>query len=161
MPQLLLLAFADCQSALHSTDHLILSMHDERLYAERALHAGASGYLMKQESPEAVIEAIRHVLGGDVYLSERFKSLLVAGVVEAGRGARDRHWIDRLSNRELEVFHLIGRGLTSRAIAAKLSVSIKTIEAHRTHIKRKLCVDENSSLIQLAIRYVEAGTRGQ
>lgn len=135
---------------------LMLSMHDEMLYAERALKAGARGYLMKQEAPEVVLKAIRWVLRGEVYVSSAVSSRVVADLADGSRQHGNRTGIERLSDRELEVFDLIGRGLSTKDMAEKLCVSPKTIEAHRSHIKQKLDVPKSAQLYHKAIRWVES-----
>src|SRR5690554_3465056 len=117
---------------------LVLSMHDEAFYAERVLRAGARGYMTKDEGTEKVVEGIRMLLNGEVYVSDRVASKMIGKLI-GGRGAS---WskIDGLTDRELEVFELIGTGLGTREIAGKLHVSIKTIESHREHMKEKLCI---------------------
>ena len=131
---------------------LVLSMHDESLYGERALRAGASGYLTKQEATKKVIDAIRRVLAGDVYVSEKMAGTLlrkVAGVrTEAGGSP-----LDVLTDRELEVFQLLGEGLSVRQIADNLFVSVKTVEAHREHIKQKMKFKTSGELLRFAIEY--------
>lgn len=134
---------------------LTLSMHDEGIYAERALRAGAKGYIMKQEATEKVVTAIRRVLAGEVYVSEgmaaKMVSKLVAGPAEAGGSP-----VDRLSDRELEVFRLIGVGYGTREMAEKLHLSIKTIETYRAHIKEKLDLVDTNELLRTAITWVNA-----
>jgi DNA-binding NarL/FixJ family response regulator len=129
---------------------LVASMHDEMLYAERVLAAGARGYINKQEAQESIIRAIRQVLGGKVYLSEAMTERMLSGMVDAGPEKRD---IDNLSNRELQVFELIGQGVPSGQIASQLNISIKTIETHQAHIKRKLGLGSAHELNQRAIRW--------
>jgi DNA-binding NarL/FixJ family response regulator len=129
---------------------LVASMHDEMLYAERVLAAGARGYINKQEAQESIIRAIRQVLGGKVYLSEAMTERMLSGMVDAGPEKRD---IDSLSNRELQVFELIGQGVPSGQIASQLNISIKTIETHQAHIKRKLGLGSAHELNQRAIRW--------
>jgi len=134
---------------------LTLSMHDEAVYAERALRAGAKGYIMKQEATEKVVTAIRRVLAGEVYVSEgmaaKMVSKLVAGPAEAGGSP-----VDRLSDRELEVFRLIGAGFGTREMAEKLHLSVKTIETYRAHIKEKLDLLDANELLRTAITWVNA-----
>jgi len=130
---------------------LVASMHDETLYAERVLAAGARGYINKQEAQDRIILAIRQVLGGKVYLSERMTERLLSGMVDSNREMRD---IDSLSNRELQVFELIGQGVTTARIAEQLNLSTKTIETHQAHIKKKLGLDTAHELTQHAIRWV-------
>ncbi len=134
---------------------LMLSMHDETLYAVRALRAGAAGYIMKQEATENVLTAIRQVLGGDIYLSERMEKKLMQQLV-GGRAARTGSPLEDLSDRELEVFNLIGQGHGTRQIAEELHLSIKTIESHRAHIKEKLNLKNATELVQHAIQWREA-----
>lgn len=132
---------------------LTLSMHDEVVYAERALRAGAKGYIMKQEATERVVTAIRRVLAGEVYISEgmaaRMVSKLVTGPTEVGISP-----VDRLSDRELEVFRLIGEGYGTREMAEKLHLSIKTIETYRAHIKEKMALQDANELLRSAIQWV-------
>jgi len=130
---------------------LVASMHDETLYAERVLAAGAHGFINKQEAQDSIIHAIRHVLSGKVYLSQKMTDRLLSGMVNAGAEKRD---IDSLSNRELQVFELIGEGVSSSQIAEQLNLSVKTIETHQSHIKKKLGLDSAHELSQRAIRWV-------
>ena len=130
---------------------LVASMHDETLYAERVLAAGAHGFINKQEAQDSIIHAIRHVLSGKVYLSQKMTDRLLSGMVNAGAEKRN---IDSLSNRELQVFELIGEGVSSSQIAEQLNLSVKTIETHQAHIKKKLGLDSAHELSQRAIRWV-------
>jgi len=130
---------------------LVLSMHDESLYAERVLRAGASGYIMKQEASEKVLEAIRKVLAGDIYLSEKMNANLMHQLV-GGRNNFGGSIMERLSDRELEVFGLIGQGRGTREIAEQLHLSVKTIESHRAHIKEKLNLKNATELVHRAIQ---------
>ncbi len=132
---------------------LVLSMHDEALFAERALRAGARGYIMKQTGSEKLITAIRRVLSGEVYLSEKMASRVLGSMV-GGAHKSEIGRLEQLSDRELEVFQLIGTGLTTRQIAERLCVSIKTIESHREHIKSKLGLQNATELVQHATRWV-------
>ena len=134
---------------------LVLSMHDESLYAVRALRAGAAGYIMKQEATEKVLTAIRRVLSGEIYLSEKMEKKMMHQLV-GGRTARTGSPIEDLSDRELEVFGLIGQGHGTRQIAEELHLSIKTIESHRAHIKEKLNLRNATELVQHAIQWREA-----
>lgn len=131
---------------------LVLSMHDESLYAERALRAGANGYIMKQEAADQVVRAIRRVLGGEIYVSDKIGSKLLQRIVHR-RAAGDSP-IDNLSDRELEVFRLIGRGYRTRQIAETLHVSVKTIESYREQIKHKIKLRDATELLQHAIQWV-------
>ena len=133
---------------------LVLSIHDESLYAPRALRAGALGYIMKQEATENVLVALRRVLSGEIYLSERMANKILQQFVGAGTTAQ-RFSVDRLSDRELEVFRLIGQGYGTRRIAQELRLSVKTVESYREHIKDKMTLSDASELVQHAIRWVE------
>jgi DNA-binding NarL/FixJ family response regulator len=133
---------------------LVLSMHDESFYAERALRAGARGYVMKEEASEKVMTAIRRVLAGEVYLSESVAARMLSKYVD-GRPEQGSNPVERLSDRELEVFELIGRGLGTSQIAEKLHRSIKTIEAHRANIKRKLQLRTSPELLRMALQWVQ------
>jgi DNA-binding NarL/FixJ family response regulator len=134
---------------------LILSMHDERLYAMRALGAGAAGYVMKQEATESVLTAIRRVLNGDVYLSAQMEKKSMQQFL--GRRAASKGTpLEDLSKRELQVFELIGQGQRTRQIAEALHVSVKTIESHRQHIKEKLRLADGQELVQHAIQWHQA-----
>jgi DNA-binding NarL/FixJ family response regulator len=134
---------------------LVLSMHDESVYAHRALRAGASGYIMKQEGTEKVLTALRKVLRGEVYLSEGLGNRMLHRLVN-GRADLTSSPIEELSDRELEVFSLIGQGHGTRIIAEKLHLSIKTIESHRAHIKEKLNLQSASELVHHAIQWVQS-----
>ncbi len=134
---------------------LVLSMHDEALYAERALRAGARGYVMKQEAAETVLQAIRKVLAGELYISSRLSSRMLQDVVNGNRHEPEKFGVDTLSDRELEVFELVGRGHSTRAIAERLKLSVKTIETHRAHIKQKLNLNDASELVHRAFHWVE------
>jgi DNA-binding NarL/FixJ family response regulator len=130
---------------------LILSMHDESIYAERALRARANGYIMKQEATEKVLVALRRILGGDIYLSDRMANKLLHQYI-SGAAADIHSRLSTLSDRELEVFRLIGDGLTTRQIAEKLHLSTKTVETYQAHIKDKLSLHSGRELVQHAIR---------
>jgi DNA-binding NarL/FixJ family response regulator len=130
---------------------LVLSMYDETLYAERVLRAGAAGYIMKQEAAENVLVAIRRVLGGGVYLSEKMSSKLMHQWV-GGKPHEGGSLLEQLSDRELEVFGLIGQGRSTRQIAEHLRLSVKTVESHRAHIKEKLNLKDANELVHTAIR---------
>ena len=138
----------------------MLSMHDEGLYAIRALRAGASGYIMKQEATEKVIEAARKVLNGEIYLSEKMEKKMMQQLV-GGRTARTGSPLEDLSDRELEVFNLIGQGKGTRQIAEELHLSIKTVESHRAHIKEKLGLKSATELVQHAIQWRDAEASGE
>jgi len=132
---------------------LVSSMHEEALFAERALHAGASGYINKEEASERVIDAIRQILGGKVYLSNRMtEQMLYQFAGRQQEPAEDS--LDKLSNRELEVFELVGQGMGTRQIAEMLHLSVKTIETYRESVKRKLNLNSSSELIRRAVQWV-------
>src|SRR5580704_5681158 len=130
---------------------LILSMHDESIYAERALRARANGYIMKQEATEKVLVAVRRILGGDIYLSDRMANKLLHQYL-TGSIADIKTQLSALSDRELEVFRLIGEGRSTRQIAEKLHLSIKTVETYQAHIKEKLSLQSGRELVQHAIQ---------
>jgi DNA-binding NarL/FixJ family response regulator len=130
---------------------LILSMHDESIYAERALRARANGYIMKQEATEKVLVAVRRILGGDIYLSDRIANKLLHQYI-SGASADMHSQLSSLSDRELEVFRLIGEGRSTRQIAEKLHLSIKTVETYQAHIKEKLSLRSGRELVQHAIQ---------
>ncbi|MCK6485420.1 MAG: response regulator transcription factor [Phycisphaerae bacterium] len=132
---------------------LVLSMHDEAIFAPRALRAGASGYVSKSEPPEAVLDAIRTVLRGELYVSATTNQRLLRDMV-AGPSQRPRSIVESLTDRELEVFELVGRGIGTRDIAQKLHLSIKTIESHREHIKEKLGLNSGRELTRHAVLWV-------
>jgi DNA-binding NarL/FixJ family response regulator len=135
---------------------LVLSMHDETLYAERALRAGSLGYIMKEEAIEKVLTAIRQVLAGEMFLSDRMKGRLLNQLV-GGRIKQGGSSIDSLSDRELEVFRMIGEGRGTRQIAEELRLSIRTVEAYREYIKDKLNLKNGTELVQHAFSYVHSG----
>jgi DNA-binding NarL/FixJ family response regulator len=131
---------------------LILSMLDEMLYAERALRAGASGYIMKQEATERVLVAIRRILGGEIYLSDRMANQMLHRFV-GGTQVAEHSPIAELTDRELEVFRLIGAGHGTRQIAEELHISVKTVESYQAHIKDKLSLKNARELVQRAIQW--------
>ena len=133
---------------------LVLTMHDELFYAERALRAGSRGYVMKGEETDEVLEAIRQVRKGEIYVSEHLRSTLVQRAAEPGPNAPSSA-VESLSDRELEVFELVGRGQPTREIAKQLSVSVKTVETHRHRIKEKLGLRSGTEMVRYAIRWVE------
>lgn len=131
---------------------LIVSMHDEGLYAERALRAGAMGYLMKQEAGEKIIAAIQRLLAGEIYLSDKIKEKMLHRFVNK-KGDGMVFSIDTLSDREMEVFQLIGNGYSTRQIAQKLNLSSKTIDSYREHLKLKLNLESGAELVRHAIQW--------
>lgn len=138
----------------HNVPILVFSMHDETVYAQRALRAGARAYVMKQESADKIITAIRRIMNGDIYVSNRVADQVLHQLVNGG-GDPTGSPVDRLSDRELEVIQLIGRGLSTREIAASLNLSVKTIESHRAHIKEKLNLRNATELVQFSVQWVE------
>jgi DNA-binding NarL/FixJ family response regulator len=134
---------------------LVVSMHDEMLYAERALRAGARGYIMKEAGGEKLVAAIRQVLAGQVYTSPRMNTKIVESFsAQKPRGSNSP--IETLSDREFEVFQLIGAGKGTHEIAKQLRLSSKTVDVHRSHIKEKLAIPDNPSLIHYAVRWIES-----
>lgn len=133
---------------------LVISMHDESLHAERALRAGARGYIMKQEGGEKLMEAIRQVLTGHIYVSSKMSERILE-IFSGIRTKSSRSPIESLTDREFEVFSLIGQGLGTREIARRLNLSIKTVEVHRANIKQKLNLKGATELVRHAVRWVE------
>ena len=131
---------------------LILSMHDELIYAERALRAGANGYIMKQVATEKVLVAVRRILAGEIYVSDRIANRMLKHYV-SGSGNSKNSTIAELSDRELEVFRLIGEGHGTRQIAEELHLSVKTVESYQAHIKDKLSLRSARELMQHAIQW--------
>ena len=137
---------------------LVVSMHDEMIYAERVLRAGARGYIMKQEGGQKLLQAIRHVLAGKVFVSEKMS----ARILETFSGKQPEvsdSPVKRLSDREFEVFQLIGQGIGTREIAGRLHLSVKTVEVHRANIKEKLQLTTATELIRYAVRWLDAQGR--
>ena len=131
---------------------LILSMHDESIYAERALRAGANGYIMKQEATEKVLIALRRILNGEIYVSDRIANSMLRHYVR-GANPSEHSSISDLTDRELEVFRLIGEGHGTRQIAEALHLSVKTVESYQAHIKEKLSLRSARELVQHAVRW--------
>jgi DNA-binding NarL/FixJ family response regulator len=129
---------------------LVLSSHDEAIYAERMLAAGANGYIMKQAASEQFLGSLRHVLDGHIYVSEAVGNNMIHKFA-AGGLRRSANPIDRLSNRELQILHMIGKGMSTREAAQALHLSIKTIESHRQRIKRKLNLNTGTQLVRFAV----------
>lgn len=137
------------------TNCIVLSMHDESLYAERALRAGARGYVMKEVAAENLITAIRRVLGGRIYVSDMIANRLM----EQATGQSNRSTpagVGKLSDRELEVLEMLGSGTQTKVIASKLNISTRTVEAHRAHIKEKLDITDGAALVRFAVQWVES-----
>jgi len=131
---------------------LVLSMHDEAVYAERALRAGANGYIMKQEATETVLVALRRILNREIYVSERVANKLLRQFI-SGTATAQRSPVSDLTDRELEVFRLIGEGHGTRQIADELHLSVKTVESYQAHIKEKLSLRSGRELVQHAIQW--------
>jgi DNA-binding NarL/FixJ family response regulator len=134
---------------------LVVSMHDELLYAERALRSGARGFLMKEAGSEKMLAAIRHVLAGNVYVSERM-SARILDTMSGNRARPGDSPVQKLSDREFEVFRMLGEGLVTKEIADRLHISAKTVAVHRGHIKEKLGVKSATELMHHAVRWVES-----
>jgi DNA-binding NarL/FixJ family response regulator len=131
---------------------LVLSMHDELIYAERMLSAGANGYIMKQAASDQLLVAIRRVLDGGIYVSESVGANLIQRFATRGAGVSVNP-VDRVSNREIQILHMIGKGMSTREIALSLNLSIKTVESHRLRIKRKLNLSTGTQLVQYAVNW--------
>lgn len=139
---------------------IILSMHDESAYAERAIRAGAAGYVMKENADDVVVDAIRTVLEGKVYLSPEISSRILLSISGGGpEHDKPETGIGSLTDRELEVFEAIGRGHATKSIAELLNLSARTVEVHRANIKRKLGCESAAQVVREAVRYVEQGGR--
>ncbi len=135
---------------------LVLSMHDERDYAESAIRAGAHGYIMKEQADAELVNGLRAVMRGEVFVSEEVSArLAAAGSAGGGDDSRPRHGIESLTPREMEIFEMIGHGLTTRTIADKLKLSSRTVEVHRAHIKEKLECETAAELVRMAVRWIE------
>lgn len=144
----------DLQATLPTVSVLVVSMHDESLYAERVLRLGARGYLMKNEGGKKLLEAIRRVLQGKVHVSENISEKILDTL--SGRPTAASSALASLTDRELEVFQCLGQGLTTREIAAQLHMSVKTVETHRLHVREKLNLKSGPELIKYAIRWLGA-----
>jgi DNA-binding NarL/FixJ family response regulator len=132
---------------------LVHSMHDESLYVERVLRAGAHGYIMKHEGGKKVMDAVRKVLRGEIYVSQEMSGKILE--IFSGRRPSSTDPVEALSDRQFEIFQMIGQGKGTRAIAESLNVSVKTIDAHRAHIKEKLGLKSGNELVRFAVRWVE------
>jgi DNA-binding NarL/FixJ family response regulator len=148
----------DLQIRLPNVAVLVISMHDESLYAERVLRAGGRGYIMKQEGGKKLMEAIRQVLSGQTYISPKVSAKIVDAF--SGRRSADASPVETLTDREFEVFQLIGQGRSTKEIADKLHVSAKTVEVHRVNIKQKLNMTTAPELIHFAVRWAESQKPG-
>ncbi len=133
---------------------LVLSVHDESIYSERALHAGARGYIMKEELTDQVVEAVRQIANGKIYLSAKMSERMLDKLA-SGSGSIEESPISRLSDRELAVFQLIGQGLKTHEIAEQLHLSPKTVQSYRSRLKDKLNLESSSELLQYAFHYAQ------
>jgi DNA-binding NarL/FixJ family response regulator len=136
---------------------LVVSMHDESLFAERALRAGARGYIMKQEAVEKVLVAIRKVLNGEIFVSDKTTTKMIETLISGDSKGMSAP-LDLLSNREMTVFRMIGQGIKTSQIADNLHLSVKTIESYRSHIKEKLKLPTGTDLMKCAIQWVQNTT---
>lgn len=139
---------------------LVISMHEESLYAERVLRAGARGYITKEEGGERLMRAIRHVLSGTIYVSDRMSARILE-LFSGGPSRQQRSLVQNLTDREFETFELFGEGLSTQQIARRLCVSMKTISAHRANIKKKLQLRTTNELIAYAARWTASRLRGR
>jgi DNA-binding NarL/FixJ family response regulator len=146
----------DIQSQYPGTLCIVLSMHDENMYGERALRAGARGYIMKEAAADHLITATRKVLSGGIYVSDSMASRMM----EQAIGNRVKAVsLDNLTDRELEVLEMIGQGVATKIIAERLCISARTVEAHRAHIKEKLEITDGAALVRYAVQWVESRTK--
>lgn len=134
---------------------LVMSMHDESTHAEKALRAGAQGYVMKEDADESLIEALRTVLDGKLHVSDEINERLLRSYLDDGAEA-DRTGVESLTDREKEIFERMGKGLTTRKIAEQFGLSARTVEVHRARIKKKLGCDDAAQLLREAVKWVEA-----
>ena len=148
----------DIRAKLPDQAMLVISMHDETLYAERSLKAGARGYIMKDSDRGSFIQAIRSVLQGGFYVSEKMSGEVMSAV--AAGSQRLKSSLSRLSDREFEVFELLGLGLGTNEIAHRLGISPKTVEVHRAHIREKLEMPTGASVVRYAVRWTESRNLG-
>lgn len=146
----------DIQALYPGTLCLVLSMHDETMYGERALRAGARGYIMKEAAADHLITAARKVLAGGIYVSDSMTSRMMEQVI--GHRAKAAS-LESLTDRELEVLEMIGQGVATKHIAERLCISVRTVEAHRAHIKDKLAITEGAALVRYAVQWVEGRTK--
>ncbi|PYK02255.1 MAG: DNA-binding response regulator [Verrucomicrobia bacterium] len=149
----------DVQALLPGLAVLVISMHDESLYAERVLRAGGRGYIMKQEGGKKLMLAIRQVLNGQIYVSEKMSAKILE-IFSGRRGDAGGSPVEKLTDREFEVFQLIGQGKGTKEIAVQLHLSAKTVEVHRLNIKQKLNLQTAAELIRHAVRWVEGQAAG-
>jgi DNA-binding NarL/FixJ family response regulator len=145
----------DLDKAFPDIPVLVLSIHDEILWAERVLRAGAGGYIMKSQATQKVVDAVRHVLGGGIWISDKMNSMLLQKMARTSgrKAAPTGSSLETLTDREIEVYQMIGQGMAARHIAAKLHLSVKTIEVHREHIKEKLGLRSGMELVRHAVTH--------
>ncbi|HTX21811.1 MAG TPA: response regulator transcription factor [Candidatus Aquilonibacter sp.] len=149
----------DFQAVQPGLPVLVISMHDESLYAERVLRAGGRGYIMKQEGGKKLMQAIRQVLDGKIYVSEKISAEILE-MFSGHRPTGESSPVEKLSDREFEIFQLIGQGKRAKEIADKLYLSVKTVEVHRANIKKKLTLGSASELMRFAVRWSESQVAG-
>jgi len=148
----------DLRACCPETALVVLSMHDEATYGERALRAGARGYVMKREVTKNVITALRHVLEGKMFVSDEFARAMIEKMVEL-KTPQSTSRVATLSDRELQVFEMLGSGMETREISESLNIALKTVQTHCTRMKIKLGVSTLSGLMREAVRWVESGRR--
>jgi DNA-binding NarL/FixJ family response regulator len=148
----------DVQALYPGTLCLVLSMHDETMYGERALRAGARGYITKEAAADHLITAVRKVLSGGIYVSEGMASRMLEQVTGNRGKSSSGSAIDTLTDRELEVLDMIGQGIATKVIADRLCISARTVEAHRAHIKEKLHITDGAALVRYAIEWTQRRT---
>lgn len=144
----------DVRAAFPVTQCVVLSMHDEAMYGERALRAGARGYVMKEAAADHLVTAIHKVLGGGLYVSEALNARMLEQMTGGPRSKPSG--MDALTDREMEILELIGKGVATKNIATQLSISARTVEAHRAHIKEKLGIVDGAALVRHAVQWVES-----
>lgn len=144
----------DVRAAFPATQCLVLSMHDEAMYGERALRAGARGYVMKEAAADHLVTAIHKILSGGLYVSEALNARMLEQMAQSSRSKASG--MDALTDREMEIFELIGQGVATKNIATQLSISARTAEAHRAHIKEKLGITDGPALVRQAVQWVES-----
>jgi DNA-binding NarL/FixJ family response regulator len=144
------------QARMPEVRTLVVSRHDESLYAERAIRAGARGYIMKLEAGDVIVKAVRQVMDGGIYVSDEINERLLLSMASGGRERISQSPLEVLSDRELEVFELTGRGTGTRDIAERLHLSVKTVESYRARIKKKLNLESATELMQHAVQWVES-----
>ncbi len=146
----------DLRSLCPKVAILVLSMHDEMLYAERVIRAGGRGYIMKESAAHVLVDAMRKILDGGIFLSDQ-ASAHILGALSRSRDSKPRSRLERLTDREFEVFELVGHGKSAHEIAEQLHISPRTVDAHRAHIREKLGLPDSPALMRYAVRWVESG----